>query len=65
MLSPREKQVAARLAMGKSFGEISHELGISIHTVKSYVARAKRKNNCDTTVGLAVKFAVSEALSSQ
>lgn len=62
MLSDREKQVAERLAKGKTYGEIAHDLGIAVPTVKAYVARARRKNNCGSRMELAVKYAVSKAL---
>jgi len=49
------------LSRGHTHGEIAHKLGISIHTVRTYVQRAKMRNNCNTSMELAVKFAVSQS----
>ena len=56
MLSPRESQVAARLARGQSHGEIAADLGISIATVRTYVRRALKRNDCKTSAHLAAKY---------
>lgn len=61
MLSPRERQVADGLMRGKSHGEIAHELGISLHTVRTYVSRARMRNGCKSTMELAVRYAVEQA----
>lgn len=38
-LSPQETQVLALADQGKSYKEISAELNISVHTVKTYAQR--------------------------
>jgi len=42
-LSPREKEVFTLLREGKSYREISEELGISVSSVREYVRRIKGK----------------------
>ena len=42
-LSAREEEVLALIALGKSNGEIGHELFLSIDTVKTYVRRLYAK----------------------
>lgn len=41
--SPREKQITEYLVMGHTYGSIAHRLGISPHTVDTYVRRIKVK----------------------
>lgn len=55
-LSPREMEVTAMLAQGRSHGEIAHKLGISVHTVRNYVQRAKLRTGCRSSLELAVKY---------
>lgn len=38
-LSPREIQIIQGLAQGKSRRQLAFELGLSIHTIKSYLVR--------------------------
>ena len=57
-LTDREREVTALLAQGKTHNEIAHKLGISIHTVRTYVQRARLRTGCDSSLTLAVKFAV-------
>lgn len=59
MLSPRQKQVSALLAQGKTHREIAQALGISLYTVRTYVERARLRNNCKSSTELAVRFALS------
>jgi DNA-binding NarL/FixJ family response regulator len=52
-LSPREREVLDLLsAPGGSVQETARQLGISEGTVKSYVQRAKWKQNVDTLAQL-------------
>jgi DNA-binding CsgD family transcriptional regulator len=51
-LSPRECEVALRLARGASYKEIAFELGISIATVKTHVARVYQKTGTGTKMDL-------------
>ena len=57
-LTNRELQVAQRLARGQSHCEIAHDLGISIHTVRAYISRAKLRTGSRSTTELAVKCAL-------
>ncbi len=41
--SPREKQVTEYLVLGHTYDSIAHSLGISPHTVDTYVRRIKVK----------------------
>ena len=58
-LTNRELQVTQRLARGDSQCQIANDLGISIHTVRSYLYRAKRRTGSRTSIELAVKCALS------
>lgn len=58
-LTPRETQVTAKLAQGQSHGEIARELGISVHTVRNYVQRAKLRTGSRSSLELAVKYVIS------
>jgi len=51
-LSPRECEVALLLARGASYKEIAFELGISIATVKTHVARVYQKTGTGTKMEL-------------
>lgn len=42
-LTPRERDVLERLALGHSAKTVARDLGISHHTVRQHVANAKRK----------------------
>jgi DNA-binding CsgD family transcriptional regulator len=42
-LSPQEKKVVHRIGKGINYREISEELGLSYDTVKTYVARIRKK----------------------
>lgn len=59
MLSPRQRQVSALLAQGKTHREIAQVLGISLYTVRTYVERARLRNGCNSSTELAVRFALS------
>lgn len=61
-LSPREKQATALCAAGLSQKEIARAMGISARTVETYLQRARRRNSCKSSMELAVRFAVQEAL---
>lgn len=42
-LSPRERQVLEHISMGGTHAQIASALGISVHTVNTYVKRARSK----------------------
>lgn len=58
-LSPREVDCLAWVAQGKSAWEIGRILGISHHTVASYLDSAKKKLNVRTVVQAAIRFAAA------
>jgi len=64
LLSPREREVAERVAMGARNKEIAWQLGISEGTVKLHLVRAYRKLRVDNRVGLvlALRHAAGGAL---
>ncbi|QIS18458.1 DNA-binding response regulator [Nocardia terpenica] len=43
VLSPREQQVLNRIAKGHTHGQVARALGISVHTVDTYVKRIRSK----------------------
>lgn len=51
-LSPREREVAVLLAEGRSYKEIAAELGISLGTVKTHIARVYEKTGAGTKIEL-------------
>ena len=61
-LSPREREIVARLARGDAQKAIAADLGISDSAVEIYIARAKVKLGAVTVIHLAVIFAVESAL---
>jgi DNA-binding CsgD family transcriptional regulator len=52
-LTPREAQVAARMATGRSNAEIAAELGISPKTLDIHRAAVQEKLEAPTTAGVA------------
>lgn len=57
-LSGRKRQVTILLASGKYQKEIAKELGVSLHSVKTYLQRARQQTGCESSIELAVKCAV-------
>ena len=57
MLTPREREIAALVALGKSDSEIAGALGISPRTVSGNVARILDKLRLHNRVQLAVHWA--------
>lgn len=53
-LSPREREVAARIVRGMTNAEIALSLGLSAATVKHYVETAMRKAGVTNRVSLAM-----------
>ncbi|MET4068247.1 LuxR family transcriptional activator of conjugal transfer of Ti plasmids [Bradyrhizobium sp. S3.2.6] len=60
LLSPREFECLSWAAEGKSFWEIGHILGISRHTVASYLDSAKEKLGVRTIVQAATRMAAAK-----
>jgi DNA-binding CsgD family transcriptional regulator len=56
LLTPRERQVSACIAMGHSNKEAAYELGLSHSTVRVLVARACAKLGARTRVELVEKY---------
>lgn len=54
-LTQKEKQVLAKVAVGKTNAEIGREMGISVSTVKVHVSSLLPKLACRNRVKLAVK----------
>ena len=53
-LSEREKQVAVRVAEGKSIKEIACELGVGYETIKKHLARIRAKLGVKKSTQVAV-----------
>lgn len=53
-LSPRERQVALRLARGKRVSEVADALGVSVKTISTYRVRILHKLGLRTTAELMV-----------
>ncbi|MGA4842928.1 response regulator transcription factor [Streptomyces sp. G45] len=51
-LSPRERQVLAHIAAGLSHKQIARRLGISVHTVGTYLRRIRDKRTAPTVADL-------------
>lgn len=54
VLSEREHEVALAVGQGKSNGQISAELSMSVNTVKTYISRVLTKLDCGNRVQLAI-----------
>ena len=53
-LTPRQEDVVRLVAQGKKNREIAEELGLSIESIKTYVARIREKLGLATKVQLAI-----------
>lgn len=53
-LTPRERQVLVKVAVGKTNAQIAHDLGISEHTVKDHMGRLLDQFKCNNRVQLVV-----------
>ncbi|MCX5206665.1 helix-turn-helix transcriptional regulator [Streptomyces sp. NBC_00237] len=51
-LSHREKQVLAHVAAGFSHQQVANRLGISVHTVSTYLRRIRSKRTAPTVAHL-------------
>lgn len=61
LLSPRERQVFGRLAVGKTQKVVAEELGLSVKTVETYKARIAEKLEVDSRADL-VRFALDTGI---
>ena len=50
-LSPRQQQIVNLMVADTSIKEMSMILSISVPTVKTHLARIRKKTQCDTTTG--------------
>ena len=53
-LTPRERDVVERIALGLEIKEIAHELRIGYQTAKMHIQRAKRKLGARNQVEIAI-----------
>ena len=53
-LSPREKQVARRVAKGMTTQEIADDLGLCFDTIKAHLARIRAKLGVNKSTQIAV-----------
>jgi DNA-binding NarL/FixJ family response regulator len=60
MLTNREREIAALIAMGMSNKEIARQLGIRHQTVRNMLVNVFRKTSTRKRTQLAVKLIVSE-----
>ena len=59
-LSPREREVVALVAQGKTNAQIALQTGLSEATVKNYLANAMHKAGVDNRTPLAVWWTSAE-----
>ncbi|QQC89022.1 response regulator transcription factor [Streptomyces alfalfae] len=60
-LSHRERQVLAHIAAGLSHKQIARRLGISVHTVGTYLRRIRTKRTAPTVAHL-IRLGVAEGV---
>lgn len=60
-ITPRERQVLARIAQGKTSKEIAAELAISLSTVNSHRENLARKLGTSSVAGL-TRFAIENRI---
>ncbi|WP_081983096.1 response regulator transcription factor [Streptacidiphilus albus] len=53
-LSPRELEVLQHLARGCTYAAIAHRMGLSTHTVDTYLRRIRAKTGADNRIRLAL-----------
>lgn len=57
-LTNRQKEVALLKAQGKQYKQIASELNLSVHTVKTYMQRAKDRSGCTSTIEMSTRCAI-------
>jgi DNA-binding NarL/FixJ family response regulator len=55
-LSPREREVLESLAAGRTYKQIGNEMGVTIHTVRSYIRRIYEKLHVQSRTEAVAKF---------
>jgi DNA-binding NarL/FixJ family response regulator len=55
-LSPREREVLESLAAGRTYKHIGNEMGVSIHTVRTYIRRIYEKLHVQSRTEAVAKF---------
>jgi DNA-binding NarL/FixJ family response regulator len=55
-LSPREREVLESLAAGRTYKHIGNEMGVTIHTVRSYIRRIYEKLHVQSRTEAVAKF---------
>lgn len=55
-LSPREREVLESLAAGRTYKHIANEMGVTIHTVRSYIRRIYEKLHVQSRTEAVAKF---------
>jgi DNA-binding NarL/FixJ family response regulator len=55
-LSPREREVLESLAAGRTYKHIGDEMGVSIHTVRTYIRRIYEKLHVQSRTEAVAKF---------
>lgn len=54
-LTPRERSVAALVALGMTNAQVAHELGVSVSTTKQNISNILIKWNCSNRTQIAVE----------
>lgn len=62
ILTPRQEEIVALLAAGRTSKQLADELGISPRTVEMHLQIALERNGCRTRTQLAVRYAVCRAV---
>jgi DNA-binding CsgD family transcriptional regulator len=52
LLSPREEEVLCHLVEGLTYAAIARRMGLSVHTVDTYLRRIRRKTSACNTAQL-------------
>lgn len=55
-LSPREREVLDSLAAGRAYKQIAEQLGVSIHTVRTYIRRIYEKLHVQSSTEAVAKY---------
>lgn len=57
-LTPRQSQIVEHLCAAQSYDQIALVMGISVQTIKSHLQTAKRNSGAESTLHLAVQYAL-------
>ncbi|MFI6044489.1 response regulator transcription factor [Nocardia sp. NPDC051321] len=64
MLSEREREVLVHVAKGLTYAATAHRMGLSTHTIDTYLRRARRKTGANSLAELSI-LAYKHRLGSQ